>query len=281
MALYTKWQEVSLFVLCETLSDAERKRDNGLFFGSIHHTLDHILMVDGRLLRYVIDGRPPSEPFAPGRIVHEDYNALKQARLAFTDDLLTLIDGRPDGWLAAQGFYDGVPDAVNLVAPRAIIITTKQYRFAVELVRRAGIDIDASRVYGLEKLGNGGKRAVLGALLLPGVVVAPHILVAELEEAALGVALVLRAEGDPLAASAGLVEVGVVGALLLAELGFAAVLGEGGHGKGVSISCINGEAAWCSGWWFHPWLVFFCLDAKEAKDQGCETFPSGANRLWR
>ena len=81
MTLYTKWQEETQFGLCETLSDAERKRDNGLFFGSIHHTLDHILMVDGRLLRYVVDGQGPSEPFEPGRIVHADYDALKQAPL--------------------------------------------------------------------------------------------------------------------------------------------------------------------------------------------------------
>jgi phosphoglycolate phosphatase-like HAD superfamily hydrolase len=65
-----------------------------------------------------------------------------------------------DDWLAAQGFYPGVPEAVNLVAERAVIITTKQYRFAVELVKLAGINISADRVYGLEKLTN-GKRGVL------------------------------------------------------------------------------------------------------------------------
>ena len=99
MALYTRWQEGTLFGLCETLSDAERKRDNGLFFGSIHHTLDHILMVDGRLLRYVVDGQPSGDPFEPRRIVHEDYEALKQARFAFNTDLLALIEDRPDDWL--------------------------------------------------------------------------------------------------------------------------------------------------------------------------------------
>ncbi len=99
MALYTRWQEDTLFGLCDRLSDAERKRDNGLFFDSIHHTLDHILMVDGRLLTYVVDGRPPSEPFAPGRIVHDDYEALKRARFIFLDELQALIEARFEGWL--------------------------------------------------------------------------------------------------------------------------------------------------------------------------------------
>ncbi len=99
MALYTRWQEETLFGLCDTLSDGERKRDNGLFFGSIHHTLDHILMVDGRLLGYVVDGQPPSAPFEPRRIVHEDYDALKQARFDFIESLQALIESRAEDWL--------------------------------------------------------------------------------------------------------------------------------------------------------------------------------------
>ena len=70
-----------------------------------------------------------------------------------------------DSWLDAQGFYPGIVDAINRVAARAVIITTKQHRFALELVARAGINIAPDCVFGLERLGNGGKKSVLEDLL--------------------------------------------------------------------------------------------------------------------
>ncbi len=99
MALYSKWQNDGLFGLCDGLPDDERKRDRGMFFGSIHHTLDHMLMVDGRLMGYVLAGQPPNTPFEPRKIVSQDYADLKRERTAFDNGLLPLIEGRPDDWL--------------------------------------------------------------------------------------------------------------------------------------------------------------------------------------
>jgi phosphoglycolate phosphatase-like HAD superfamily hydrolase len=66
-----------------------------------------------------------------------------------------------DGWIEAQGFYPGLVEMVNQVAADAVIITTKQHRFALELVARAGINIEPDCVFGLERHGKGGKRSVL------------------------------------------------------------------------------------------------------------------------
>jgi uncharacterized damage-inducible protein DinB len=43
---YNTWMNQRLYALAETLSDEERKRDLGAFFGSIHGTLNHILLGD-------------------------------------------------------------------------------------------------------------------------------------------------------------------------------------------------------------------------------------------
>ena len=99
MALYQIWQDETLFGLCDELSDDERKQDRGLYFDSIHHTLDHMLMVDNRILELTVTGKPTAAPFVPRRIVHSDYRALKRARAAFDRDLLALIEERPEGWL--------------------------------------------------------------------------------------------------------------------------------------------------------------------------------------
>ncbi|HQS31797.1 DinB family protein [Polaromonas sp.] len=39
MARYNRWLNERLYDACETLTDADRKRDRGAFFGSIHQTL--------------------------------------------------------------------------------------------------------------------------------------------------------------------------------------------------------------------------------------------------
>ncbi|NKC16253.1 MAG: HAD family hydrolase [Gammaproteobacteria bacterium] len=70
-----------------------------------------------------------------------------------------------DGWLDAQGFYPGVVEAINHVSAASVIITTKQHRFALELVERAGIDIAPDCVFGLERLGQNGKRDILEGLI--------------------------------------------------------------------------------------------------------------------
>lgn len=97
MALHARWQNETLFGLCASLGDETRRADRGMFFGSIHHTLDHILMVEVRLRDFTLTGKPPGA-FAPGTIVHENFEALSAARRDFDDGLLALFDGKPAEW---------------------------------------------------------------------------------------------------------------------------------------------------------------------------------------
>ncbi|MHB1565835.1 MAG: DinB family protein [Acidiferrobacter sp.] len=46
MAHYNRWMNQRLYATCATLTDAERKRDVGAFFHSVHGTLNHILLAD-------------------------------------------------------------------------------------------------------------------------------------------------------------------------------------------------------------------------------------------
>lgn len=74
MAAYNRWQNENVYGGAETLSDADRKRDRGAFFGSIHGTLNHILWADevwmGRFA-----GRPhPTSPIARSGERYEDWN---------------------------------------------------------------------------------------------------------------------------------------------------------------------------------------------------------------
>jgi uncharacterized damage-inducible protein DinB len=46
LARYNSWFNARLYDACERISDEERKRDRGAFFGSIHNTLNHLLWGD-------------------------------------------------------------------------------------------------------------------------------------------------------------------------------------------------------------------------------------------
>ena len=46
MAAYGAWMNGRMLELCGTLTDAERKRDLGAFFKSIHGTFDHLVYGD-------------------------------------------------------------------------------------------------------------------------------------------------------------------------------------------------------------------------------------------
>jgi len=45
-AQYNTWMNRTIYDICAALSDEERKRDLHTFFGSIHRTLNHLLLTD-------------------------------------------------------------------------------------------------------------------------------------------------------------------------------------------------------------------------------------------
>lgn len=92
-ARYNRWMNVKLYAAAARLSDEERKRDRGAFFGSIHHTLSHILVAD-RIWLGRLAGRVPEPGFIGvdgiKTLDHEissDFDELRRERRA-TDDAL-------------------------------------------------------------------------------------------------------------------------------------------------------------------------------------------------
>ena len=98
MALYNKWQNQKLYTLCDGLSDAVRKQDRGMFFGSIHDTLDHILMVDRVLWEFAVTGQA-IQSFDPNSKLYADYETLKRERMAFDEKVIDEIGTHPKAWL--------------------------------------------------------------------------------------------------------------------------------------------------------------------------------------
>ena len=78
MAAYNRWMNGRLYATCSELTDEERKADRGAFFGSIHGTLNHLLLGDKVWL-----GRFTGKPFQPASLDQElfsDFDELRAAR---------------------------------------------------------------------------------------------------------------------------------------------------------------------------------------------------------
>ena len=100
MARYNRWQNENLYSVADALSDDERRRERGAFFGSIHQTLSHLLWADRQWMSR-LDGWPPNtipNPQSPTLI--DDFAKLREERVkadATIEDFAARID---DEWLA-------------------------------------------------------------------------------------------------------------------------------------------------------------------------------------
>jgi len=61
-ARYNRWMNAKIYTSAALLSDEERKRDRGAFFGSIHNVLNHLLVAD-RIWIGRLTGRVPEPGF--------------------------------------------------------------------------------------------------------------------------------------------------------------------------------------------------------------------------
>ena len=80
LAAYNGWANRRLYEACGRLSDADYRAARPSFFGSIHATLNHILVGD-RVWLGRLEGRP-SGITALDQILHDDFAALRAARTA-------------------------------------------------------------------------------------------------------------------------------------------------------------------------------------------------------
>ena len=80
LARYNAWANCRLYDACAGLSEADYRKARPVFFGSIHGTLNHILVGD-RVWMGRIEG-VPSGVSALDQILHDDLASLRAAREA-------------------------------------------------------------------------------------------------------------------------------------------------------------------------------------------------------
>ena len=100
MAAYSRWQNDNLYRICDEIGQAEQERDRDLCFGSIHHTLNHICLVNRSILTY-LDGTMPAR-IPLDQMVWLDWDELKATRLMQDDILSAGSRDWTEVWLAEE-----------------------------------------------------------------------------------------------------------------------------------------------------------------------------------
>lgn len=92
---YQQWANDRLFAALGSLDPAQLSSPEGLFFGSIHHTTDHIMQV-GRLWCARLRGEPYQADFK--RILYPDWNQLIEMTQSQSAELSLLLEARDEAF---------------------------------------------------------------------------------------------------------------------------------------------------------------------------------------
>jgi uncharacterized damage-inducible protein DinB len=87
-AAYNHWANRRLYAAALAMPDERYRRPTGVFFGSLHGTLNHLLLTRIWLKRLTGEGDPPNLHNA---ILYEDRNALARARMAEDARLIDVV----------------------------------------------------------------------------------------------------------------------------------------------------------------------------------------------
>jgi uncharacterized damage-inducible protein DinB len=120
MAAYNGWMNRRVYEAAARLSDGQRKADKGAFFRSIHSTLNHILWGDRIWL-----GRFNGMAYPVGAVgvdLHDDYQALLQARRAMDDEIIAWAAALEPAQLAGTLTWYSVIAKREMARPRWLCV---------------------------------------------------------------------------------------------------------------------------------------------------------------
>jgi uncharacterized damage-inducible protein DinB len=116
-AKYNSWANERLFAAAARLSDADYRRDGGAFFGSVHRTLNHLLVTDRIWLkRFTGEGGTYD---ALDIVPFDDLPALRAARIAEDARIVGWIDGLANEAFGSIVRYRALTNPTEVAQPLA------------------------------------------------------------------------------------------------------------------------------------------------------------------
>jgi uncharacterized damage-inducible protein DinB len=123
MTAYNTEMNKRLYDAANRLSDAERRRDRGAFWHSIHGTLVHILWGDGQWMSRFDGWERPTTPIKESDRFIEDWTELCAARQKADADISRWAQNVDDKWLDADlTWFSGAANR-EVTAPKRLLVT--------------------------------------------------------------------------------------------------------------------------------------------------------------
>jgi len=123
MARYNRWQNENLYGVADRLSDEERRRERGAFFGSIHKTFSHLLWSDRMQMSRFTDVPRPQAGIPESVSLYPDWDAMKDERAGFDRLIVGWADALDRDWLATDLTYYSGAVGREVTRPRWVMVT--------------------------------------------------------------------------------------------------------------------------------------------------------------
>jgi uncharacterized damage-inducible protein DinB len=111
-ARYNDWANRRLYAAAAGLSDAEYRADRGAFFGSVHGTLNHLLVTD-RIWMHRFTGTGPTHARLD-ETACDSFGALRQERESEDRRIIAWVDGLEAETLAATFTYRPITNPADV-----------------------------------------------------------------------------------------------------------------------------------------------------------------------
>lgn len=99
MATYNSEMNRRIYAGADRLTDAQRRQDRGLFWKSLHGTLNHLMWGDRQWMSRLSDWPKNTVPNPQSPTLYDDYAALKRDRAVADARLEAWAQGIDDAWL--------------------------------------------------------------------------------------------------------------------------------------------------------------------------------------
>lgn len=123
MARYNRWQNGEIYGAAARLSDPERRKERGAFFGSIHGTLSHLYWADRIWLSRFDLIEAPDVPNAQSAQYVPDFDELVSKRVDLDAILIKFCDGYKSGPVEGRLTWFSGAIGKEATAPLTVIFT--------------------------------------------------------------------------------------------------------------------------------------------------------------
>jgi uncharacterized damage-inducible protein DinB len=123
MAGYNAWQNANVYRCTDRLSDQDRKRDRGAFFGSIHATLNHLLWADRMWMHRFTGTEKPAGGIPASVGVYADWRQLRREREAFDNVIIGWAENLDTQWLEGELTWYSGNTGREVTRPKWVLVT--------------------------------------------------------------------------------------------------------------------------------------------------------------